>query len=98
MVFESAGKAGAYLGGYLTGGQLERAASATDRSWGLFWINPQLLQRSGWNMARCRWVRQGWVWLRGGWTSRNWYGRPSNPSWWYRPEDRAWVLAVLGHS
>lgn len=101
MVFQRGEVAGAYLGSYLTGGQLERAAWSEDRSWGLWWVSPTLLHMSGWSMAACRWVRQGWR-IRAG----EWVG--ALPSWWYWwPERegarwtgeyprRAWVLAVLG--
>jgi len=101
MVFEQAAIAGHYLGSYLGGGQLERAEAAEDRSWRVWWVSPTLLRMSGWSMQRCKWVRQGWVIQQGVW-GRYWnqYLREwmvaRLPAWYSRPEDRAWVLAVLG--
>lgn len=103
MVFEHAWRAGHYLGNYLGGGQLERCAAGPDRSWRLWWVSPVLMRRSGWNLARCRWVRQGWRVLNGTWgqhwrtpLARSLATVSRYPSWWYRPDDRAWVLGVLG--
>lgn len=97
MVFERAEVAGAYLGRYLAGGQLERLLVAGDRSWRPYWVSPVLMARSGWSLARCRWVRQGWRIVSGVWGRRTWYGGMRYPAWWYDPEHRRWVLAVLGH-
>lgn len=97
-VFERAGVAGSYLGNYLGGGQLERALTHDERAgWGhLWWVSPALLRQSGWSLARCAWVRQGWRMRRGEWGSRTWYGAVSYPSWWYSDDHRSWVLAVMG--
>jgi hypothetical protein len=102
MVFERGEVLGSYLGRYLAGGQLERAAAASDRSWRMWWISPSLLRMSGWSLARCQWVRQGWHVVNGTWGRyfnrylMDWYRRPL-PAWWHRPGDRAWVCSVLGH-
>lgn len=98
MVFENAGVLGHYLGRYLGGGQLERALMHEDRAgWGhLWWVSPVLLARSGYSLARCRWIRQGYRIVRGQWTQRTWYGGVSFPSWWHDAGHREWVLAVVG--
>ena len=97
MVFEHPEVAGAYLGRYLSGGQLERFLEASDRSWQPLWVSPVLLQASGWSLERCQWVRQGWHVKRGTWrgSSGPFGGLTSRfPSWWFRPEDRDWVLSI----
>ncbi len=100
MVFDRGEVAGSYIGRYLGGGQLERAMWAEDRSWRLWWISPVLLRQSGWSLQRCRWIRQGWHVKHGTWHGGGnaVMGRLSTrlPSWWFRPEDRAWVSAVVG--
>lgn len=99
-VFERAGVAGNYLGNYLGGGQLERALRHEERAgFGkLWWISPVLLAKSGWSLPRCKWVRQAYRMRRGEWRSHKWYARDvySLPGWWFRGEQRAWVLAVTG--
>jgi hypothetical protein len=51
---------------------------------------------SGWNLTRCRWVRQGWLIANGRWRlHRPEWDRRSFPSWRYRPGDRAWVEEQL---
>jgi hypothetical protein len=95
-VFEDARRAGAYLGGYLGGGQLERMLAAADRGIAAVWVSPVLLARTGWTLARCRWVRQGYEIAGGRWQSRTWYGQLLLPSWWHDDDHRAWVCAVLG--
>jgi hypothetical protein len=98
MVFYRAEIAGAYLGRYLTGGQLERFLSAVDRSWQPLWVSPTLLQQSGWSLERCHWIGQAWHVQRGTWRgSRGPFGGLSTrlPSWWFRPDDQAWVLAIV---
>lgn len=96
MLFESAQIAGAYLGKYLTGGQLERFLAGDDRSLRGWWISPVLLAASGWSMARCSWVRQAHRLRMGTWDRRTWYGTAWLPSWWLDGQQRAWVLAVTG--
>jgi hypothetical protein len=66
MVFERAAVAGAYLGRYLTDGQLERFLEAGDRSWKALWVSPTLLRASGWTLEQCGWVRQEWHGKAGG--------------------------------
>jgi hypothetical protein len=98
MVFERAEVAGGYLGRYLTGGQLERFLAAADRSWQPLWVSPTLLHQSGWSLERCPWIRQAWHVQKGTWRgSKGPFGGLSTrlPSWWFRPDDRAWVLAVM---
>ena len=98
MVFEQPGIAGAYLGRYMTGGQLEQFLSAVDRSWRPLWVSPVLLEMSGWSLERCRWIRQGWHVQRGTWRgSSGPFGGLSTrlPSWWFRSDDRAWVIEAL---
>lgn len=99
MVFDRAEVAGAYVGRYLSGGQLERFIQADDRSWRPFWVSPVLMARSGWSLARCRWVRQGYHVSRGTWgQGRGVMGKLISrlPSWWFDPSHRAWVMAVHG--
>jgi len=101
MVFEQPEIAGAYLGRYLAGGQLERFLSASDTSWRVFWVSPELLKASGWSLERCRWVRQGWHVAAGTWRgSAGPFGGLVTrlPSWWFRPDDRDWVMSVIGSS
>jgi len=98
MEFRSAERAAGYLSGYLGGGQfLELLAEGrVGRCSRPMWISPVLLQRSGWNLTRCRWVRQGWLIANDRWRlHRPEWDRRSFPSWRYRPEDRAWVEAQL---
>lgn len=95
MVFGDPATAGAYVGNYLSGGQLERFLDAEDRGIRPYWISPVLMRRSGWNLARCRMVRAGWCIARGQWTRYRW-GMPDLPSWWHDPSHRAWVSAVIG--
>ena len=71
---------------------------ATDRSWKPLWVSPALLQKSGWSLERCQWVRRGWHVRRGTWQgSKGPFGglTTRRPSWWFRPEDKAWVLSVV---
>jgi hypothetical protein len=98
MIFARADVAGIYLGNYLAGGQLERFVAASDRSWRPYWISPVLSARSGWTMARCRWVRQAYRCRRGEWGAGRIFGTlvTRRPSWWYRPDDREWVCSVTG--
>ena len=101
MVFEDAAIAGAYLGRYLTGGQLEQFLHAQDRSWKPLWVSPTLLRASGWTLERCAWVRQAWHVQRGTWRgSSGPFGglTTRRPSWWFRAEERAWVLGVVDAS
>ncbi len=95
-LFEVPAVCGLYLGKYLGGGQLEAFLGAVDRSWRPVWVSPVLLSRTGWTLARCRWVRQGWAIREGRWSRRSWYGHVWLPSWWYDEGHRSWVLAVLG--
>ena len=99
MVFEHPEIAGAYVGRYLASGQLEQFLKATGRSWKPLWVSPTLLRQSGWSLQRCQWVRQGWHVQRGTWQgSKGPFGglTTRRPSWWFRSEDRAWVIAVIG--
>lgn len=98
MVFARAGVAGNYLGKYLGGGQLEAALRHEERAaFGkLWWVSPVLLARSGWSLARCKWIRQAYRLRTGGWRSKTWYGDLALPSWWFHGEHRAWVLSVVG--
>jgi hypothetical protein len=100
MEFPSAERAAGYLSGYLGGGQFLEllAENRVGRRSRPMWISPALLQLSGWNLARCRWVRQGWLISKGRWRQH----RPewdrwerSYPSWWFHSEHRAWVEAQL---
>jgi hypothetical protein len=98
MVFARPEIAGAYVGRYLAGGQLEQFLKGADRSWQPLWISPTLLQKSGWSLERCQWVRQGWHVQRGTWRgSKGPFGglTTRRPSWWFRPYDREWVLSVV---
>jgi hypothetical protein len=93
MVFEHPEIAGAYVGRYLAGGQLEQFLKAPDRSWKPLWVSPSLLKQSGWSLERCQWVRQGWHVQRGTWRgSSGPFGglTTRRPSWWFRPEDKEW--------
>jgi hypothetical protein len=99
MVFEHPEIAGGYVGRYLAGGQLEQFLKAADRSWKPLWVSPALLMQSGWSLQRCQWVRQGWHVQRDTWRgSKGPFGglTTRRPSWWFRPEDKAWVLSVVG--
>lgn len=101
MVFKHPEIAGAYVGRYLAGGQLEQFLKATDRSWQPLWVSPTLLQQSGWTLERCKWIRQGWHVQRGTWQgSKGPFGglTPRRPSWWFRPDDKAWVMCVVGQA
>jgi hypothetical protein len=101
MVFENPEIAGAYVGRYLAGGQLEQFLKAADRSWQPLWVSPTLLKQSGWSLQRCQWVRQGWHVHHGSWQgSKGPFGglTTRRPSWWFRSEDRAWVLSVVAQS
>ncbi len=98
MVFEHAEFAGAYLGRYLAGGQLEHFLKAADRSWKALWVSPVLLHQSGWSLERCQWVRQGWHVRHGTWQgSKGPFGglTTRRPSWWFRANDREWVLSMI---
>jgi hypothetical protein len=98
MEFASAERAAGYLSGYLGGGQFLEllAESRVGRCSRPMWIAPALLQMSGWNLTRCRWVRQGWLIANGRWREhRPEWDRRSFPSWRYRPADRAWVEEQL---
>lgn len=102
MEFASAERAAGYLSGYLGGGQFLELLAEGGPAAGLgrrarpMWVSPVLLARSGWNLARCRWVRQGWLIANGQWRlHRPEWDRRSFPSWRYRPGDRAWVEAQL---
>jgi hypothetical protein len=98
MEFASAERAAGYLSGYLGGGQFLEllAESRVGRCSRPMWIAPALLQMSGWNLTRCRWVRQGWLIANGRWRlHRPEWDRRSFPSWRYRPADRAWVEEQL---
>lgn len=95
-LFEVASICGAYLGKYLSGGQLESFLAADDRSWRPVWVSPVLLARTGWTLARCRWVRQAWAMKSGLWSRRTWYGTPWLPGWWLSDSHRGWVLSVVG--
>ncbi len=99
MVFERPEIAGAYVGRYLASGQLAEFLKASDRSWKPLWVSPTLLKQSGWSLERCQWVRQGWHVQRGTWRgSSGPFGglTTRRPSWWFRPEDREWVLGIVG--
>jgi hypothetical protein len=92
-------RVGAYVGRYLAGGQLEQFLKAPDRSWKPLWVSPSLLKQSGWSLERCQWVRQGWHVQRGTWRgSSGPFGglTTRRPSWWFRPEDKEWVLTIVG--
>ena len=104
MVFDSPTKAGSYIGRYVSGGQLERYIEAADRSWRPVWVHKALIEMSGWSLERCRWIRQSWYVRHGVW-GLQYPSRQSRlmahlesrlPSWWHRPEDKAWVCAVTG--
>lgn len=98
MIFRRPGICGAYLGDYLAGGQLERFLAADDRSWRAYWISPELMRRSGWNLERCHWVRQGWHVANGTWRGSKgcFGGLPTRrPSWFFDRDDLAWVMRAL---
>lgn len=102
MVFDTPARAGSYVGRYVSGGQLQRYVEAADRSWQAVWVHRSLIEMSGWSMARCKWVRQSWYVRHGMWGLQ--YRSPHArlmahlesrlPSWWHRPEDKAWVCSV----
>ena len=101
MVFEDPEIAGAYVGRYLAGGQLEQSPErATHRSWKPLWVSPTSLEAERVVTAA---VSVGAAGLAR--PTRHLAGAPKGPfgglttrrpSPWSRLEFKAWVLSVVG--
>jgi hypothetical protein len=103
-VWENGSGAAAYLGGYLRSEQLGRRENAADRGWRSHWLSPAVRRQSTFTLERCLWLRQAYAIAHGRWTTgerRRWYlnawaaADEVFPPWWYRDEDRAWVVEHL---